>query len=665
MTYFGIDFEFTRNNEPHPRPCCAALLREGDAHAERHWLLDDPAARATLADRVRELHAGGAVFVAYAAGAECRCMLALGVEPTGLRWIDLHLEHRLLVNWSRHRYGLQWVRPKGGRWAKKRTRPPAAAAGYGHRGRGRPRRTSPDRVFDADGNVVDSAAPVCSLVNARLRFLNADEDPGAKDAMRALVLLDKSVYSGEERAAILDYCANDVADLHDLREAMTRELRRLLPPRQRGRLDEHQLGRGRWAADVSRVEQVGIPIDVDGVQRLSGNVDRVIEEARDEASRLWPFWEADRRGGHVFRYHKFAELVELKGLAGGWPLTETGRFKSDEETLAQHRAVPELEAPRQARKTERQVAWYRPDALPEFLQHVGDDGRLRPYYGPMGTQTGRNAAKAKTFLPAQSKWLRCLIRPDPGTVIISADYQSQEFLIAAVLSGDRRMREAYASGDVYLAFGKAAGMVPAGATKHSHGPERRVCKEVVLGTQYGMGAASLATTLTHASGRAWRERQAERLLDQHRRVYGSYWGWVDGVRRGYLGGEPLVQPDGWALWCENPNLRSACNFPVQARGAVILRDAVRRLHDAGVRVAWPLRHKRPSRGRWSRRGRRGATWPSRRGRCSGGRCRRPTSSRCTAGRSSWPASWAWTRPGTRRRPRRWSPTTRTPCGSPR
>ena len=46
--------------------------------------------------------------------------------------------------------------------------------------------------------------------------------------------------------------------------------------------------------------------------------------------------------------------------------------------------------------------------------------------------------------------------------------QQQEFGIAAALSGDPLMMEAYRSGDPYLAFAKQAGAAPPDATKATH-----------------------------------------------------------------------------------------------------------------------------------------------------------------------------------------------------
>ena len=95
-------------------------------------------------------------------------------------------------------------------------------------------------------------------------------------------------------------------------------------------------------------------------------------------------------------------------------------------------------------------------------------------------------------LPAS---LRSLITPIEGKVLAYIDYAQQEFFIAAVLSNDPNMIEAYQSGDPYLAFAKLAGAVPADATKETHSRVRQLFKSCVLGVQYGLGAESLGVKI--------------------------------------------------------------------------------------------------------------------------------------------------------------------------
>jgi DNA polymerase I len=61
-----------------------------------------------------------------------------------------------------------------------------------------------------------------------------------------------------------------------------------------------------------------------------------------------------------------------------------------------------------------------------------------------------------------------LIQPPPGHAIAYIDWAQQEFGIAAALSRDPLMMDAYRSGDPYLAFAKQAGAAPPDATKATH-----------------------------------------------------------------------------------------------------------------------------------------------------------------------------------------------------
>jgi hypothetical protein len=85
------------------------------------------------------------------------------------------------------------------------------------------------------------------------------------------------------------------------------------------------------------------------------------------------------------------------------------------------------------------------------------------------------------------------------------------------------MQEAYRSGDSYLTFAKQAGAVPADATKRSHGPQRELFRQCVLGVQYGMEAHGLAMRI----GRP--PIVARDLLRAHHETYRTFWRWSDAV----------------------------------------------------------------------------------------------------------------------------------------
>jgi DNA polymerase I-like protein with 3'-5' exonuclease and polymerase domains len=203
--------------------------------------------------------------------------------------------------------------------------------------------------------------------------------------------------------------------------------------------------------------------------------------------------------------------------------------------------------------------------------------------------TGRNQPSNAKFIFGPSRWLRGLIKPEPGAAVAYIDYGQQEFGIAAALSGDDAMAEAYRSGDPYLAFGKQAGAIPPEGTKESHKDQRSLFKACVLAVQYGMGSKSLADRIGQP------EDAAKRLLQLHRETYPAFWRWSQAaVDRAMLLGR-IDTVFGWPIhvgaatnFDRVVNPRSLANFPCQAHGAEMLRLACCMLVEAEVGLCAPI-----------------------------------------------------------------------------
>jgi DNA polymerase I len=110
-----------------------------------------------------------------------------------------------------------------------------------------------------------------------------------------------------------------------------------------------------------------------------------------------------------------------------------------------------------------------------------------------------------------------LIKPPPGHAVAYVDWSQQEIGIAAALSNDRALQDAYLSGDCYLAFAKQANAVPPDANKATHGAQRELFKQCMLAVQYGMEARSLALRIAQPP------IVARELLRAHRETYRRFW----------------------------------------------------------------------------------------------------------------------------------------------
>ena len=172
-----------------------------------------------------------------------------------------------------------------------------------------------------------------------------------------------------------------------------------------------------------------------------------------------------------------------------WPRLQSGRLALDKDTFRQ-----------QARSHSRFIAKYHDlrSALSKLNLNslaVGPDGRNRTLLSPFRSTTSRNQPSNAKFIFGPSTWVRGLIQPKEDTFIAYIDWSQQELGIAAALSSDSNLLNAYHSGDPYLRFAQMARAVPGTATKESHPNERAVYKVCMLAVQYGMGAESLANQL--------------------------------------------------------------------------------------------------------------------------------------------------------------------------
>lgn len=369
-------------------------------------------------------------------------------------------------------------------------------------------------------------------------------------------------YTEGERQALLEYCATDVVSTERLLSAMLPDAADTLPL-------ARSLLRGRYSKAVAHMQHHGIPIDTATLGRL-----RMHWSALRGALITDVDQDFDVYDGSTFKIARFEAYLQRQGWT--WPTTPTGRLKLNDDTFKeQTKAYPALLPLRDLRRTLGQL---RLDGLA-----VGADGRNRCMLSMFQSITGRNQPSTTQFIFGLSAWLRALIQPAPGWGLAYIDWSQQEFGIAAALSGDARMQEAYESGDPYLSFAKQAGAVPAQATKHSHAAQREQFKACVLAVQYGMGAEGLALRIGQPVP------YAQELLRLHRRTYARFWAWNDGVRDYALTQGKLWTAFGWPLYVGgSPNVRSLCNFPMQANGAEMLRLACCLGTEAGIRVIAPV-----------------------------------------------------------------------------
>lgn len=378
-----------------------------------------------------------------------------------------------------------------------------------------------------------------------------------KDSMRQLALRG-GPWSEGERQALLGYCESDVRALASLFDRMLPQLD--LP---------RALLRGRSMKPVALMEAAGIPVDVSAFATLRSNWKKIQDDLIAEMDRGFGVYE-----GRSFRADKFRKWAQKECIP--WPRTECGRLALDKVTFKQMALrYPQVAPLANLRLTLSQIR--------KLKLTVGSDGRNRALLSPFASKTGRNQPSTTKFIFGLSAWSRGLIQAAPGHGVAYIDWCQQEFGIAAALSGDRAMEDAYKSGDPYLAFARQAGAVPPEATKDSHAEARERYKQCILAVQYGMGTEALADRIGRSPA------YAQDLLSIHRRTYRTFWDWSDAVEDYAMLHGKLHTVFGWTFHvASRTNPRTIRNFPMQANGAEMLRLACCLATERGVTLCAPV-----------------------------------------------------------------------------
>jgi DNA polymerase family A len=378
-----------------------------------------------------------------------------------------------------------------------------------------------------------------------------------KEELRRLILAG-GPWSDSDRSAILDYCASDIYALERLLLAM---LPRFDLPR--------ALLRGRYMAAAAAMEWNGVPIDVETLALLRENWGRIQDQLIAEVDADYAVFD-----GRTFKAKRWSSYLARNGIP--WPRHESGQLDLTRDTFRQMaRAYPAVAPMHELRH-----------ALSEMRLNdlaVGRDGRNRTILSAFRSRTGRNQPSNTRYIFGPSVWLRSLIKPPPGYGLAYIDWTQQEIGIAAALSGDAALQDAYRSGDCYLTFAKQAGAAPQGATKKTHSSARELFKQCMLAVQYGMEAEGLALRIAQPPV------VAHDLLRAHRETFRVSRAWSDAaVDHAMLHGS-LHTVFGWHVRIgAASNSRSLRNYPMQGNGSEMMRIAACLATERGVEICAPV-----------------------------------------------------------------------------
>lgn len=337
---------------------------------------------------------------------------------------------------------------------------------------------------------------------------------------------------------------------------------------------------------VCEMEAHGVRIDSEVLGSLAVHLEDGITRARADAFRA---------AGSVFNVNSNADkiriLYEERGLTPA-KKTPKGSPSVDAEALEAHRGDGVADALLELADLQKMKSTY-------VVPYLGGEvvrttsgksrveqrssallsGRVHGRFNQVGAETGRMSSSSPNLqnIPSPERGefgriIRSAFLPDPGHVIVQADYSQIEPRIIASFSGDPTMLAAYAAGqDIYTALAEPLGL------------DRKAGKTLMLAMSYGVGPDKVASNLGVGVNRAKEilqefEQTFPRIVKLKAAVVSKarsrkpmpYVTTVTGRRR-YL---PEFFRD------ENRGARQAFNTLIQGSAADVMKVALVRCHGA-------------------------------------------------------------------------------------
>lgn len=326
---------------------------------------------------------------------------------------------------------------------------------------------------------------------------------------------------------------------------------------------------------LADMEREGINLDVQGLKdfsaQLADDITKVDAEIQELAGTKFNISSPKQVGEILFDYLKIVDNPKK---------TKTGQYGTSEDILAKlegkHPIISKILDYRELVKLKSTYV----DALPDlvsslthrihtsFNQVVAVTGRLssdNPNLQniPIRTERGRQIRKA--FIPR-----------NPDYVLLSADYSQIELRVAASMSGDPGMCEAFIAGkDIHTATAaKVYGVPENEVTKDM----RYKAKSVNFGIIYGQGAFGLAENLNIS------RTEAKTLIDNYFKEYAGIKKFMDDQvnfarDNGYV--QTILGRKRWLrdITSNNATVRSfaernAINAPIQGSAADMIKVAM-------------------------------------------------------------------------------------------
>ena len=328
---------------------------------------------------------------------------------------------------------------------------------------------------------------------------------------------------------------------------------------------------------LAHMEELGICIDRKKLGALSQQFKRELAKLEKEIHAL---------AGTAFNVNSTKELREVlfkkmdlgvKGLrktAGGVTSTKASEL---DKLKGAHPVIEKILSYREFFKLKTTYL----DTLP-LLADAG--GRVHTTYMQLGAATGRMASQDPNLqnIPIRGDWgkqMRSMFVAEEGFMLLAADYSQLELRIAAHLSHDPVMIEAFANGqDIHT---RTAAAIFGVALTEVTVQMRSRAKTLNFGVLYGMGPQAFSETASVTP------EEARKFIENYFKEFSVLYGYLEGLkmhaaaqgyvetafgRRRYI---PELRSSNFAV--RRAGERMAINMPIQGTEADIVKIAMVRI----------------------------------------------------------------------------------------
>jgi len=267
---------------------------------------------------------------------------------------------------------------------------------------------------------------------------------------------------------------------------------------------------------LMNMEEVGIPIDKDRMQRANLYLDGAIQSAKEKIFEFPEIRQFELNTVKIFNpnsvFHLREVLFDYVGLTPTGKKTSTGAISTDAEVL--EKLAEEHPLPGAILKV-RQLGKIQNTYINKILPELDKDGRIRTNFNLIFTTSGRLSSSGKfnaQQIPRDDPIIKGCIRAPSGYMIVSQDLTTAEMYYAAVLSADKNLQQVFISGgDFHSTIAKMVFNLPCDVeeVKKLYPEMRQSAKAISFGILYGSGAQKVSTTVTKATGKPYPVAQAQ------------------------------------------------------------------------------------------------------------------------------------------------------------